>query len=103
MTMKKVVFSLAMWALIVFVPAHVSFAYTYPQYPYNQYQLYWCSGYYSYSPCPQQYYYYPSYSYPQYIYPQYYPSYSYNNNQNYNYNNNLNYNYNGGYYDGYWW
>lgn len=99
--MKKMMLSVAMWAFIVFVPAHVSFAYS--TYSAQQYQLYWCQGYYSYSPCAtysQYQYYYPTYySYPQYYYPQYYyyPTYGYANANNYNYN--YNYNYNGGY----WW
>jgi hypothetical protein len=63
--------------------------YTYQQ---PNYQLYWCNGYYSYSPCPQQYHYpqyqYPQYQYPQqqqYYYPNYYNSYWYNYSYSYDY------------------
>lgn len=106
---NKYVLSLVMLAFVVFVPAHVSLAYSYyPQQPQYQ-QLYWCNNYYSYSPCPT-YNYYPSYysyydsysyynPYQQYSYYQpynydYYTDYySYGSNMNYNYN----YNYNGWY------
>ncbi len=119
--MKKFLASIAMWAFVVLIPVHVSFAmsqYGYPDYynqgypsysQYEQYQLNWCNGYYSYSPCSSYYptsYYYPQYyqyTYTPYYYPaySYYPqgnSYSYNTNTNSNLNYNFNYNSIGGYY-----
>jgi hypothetical protein len=102
--------ALCMLAFIVLVPAHISFALSYAP----NYQLYWCNGYYSYSPCMQQYSYTPYHYYPQYsyYYPQYYSSYSYYSPYAYsypyygysnyygysgNYNYNVNYNGNVGY------
>ncbi len=113
--LPKLLAGISMWAFVVFIPVHISFAQSYmPQQRgytsgYSQqgsYQLYNCGTYYSYSPCYgyQQPYYpsypsYTSYSYPQYYYPQYsypqqyyYPSYGYNTNANYNYNYNSNFN-----------
>jgi|GEM_PF-6230488 len=128
--MRKFLASIGVATFIVFVPAHISFALSnyqyqpqsYQQQSYQQqsYQLYWCtssgygqSGYYSYSPCPQQYSYpttytYPAYSYPEYYYypTYYYPEqyYNYNTNTNSNYNYNYNYNNNWDYDDwGYYW
>ena len=128
---NKYVASLIMLAFVVLIPAHISFAYSYypggnssytssSDYQEPSYQLSWCNGTYSYSPCQQQYYNPQQYSYPTSYY-SYYDSYSYYNpyqyysyyqqptyygydyysnyNYNYNYNGNYNYNYN---YNGYY-
>ncbi len=60
-----------------------------------QRMLYWCNGYYSYSPCPV-YYTPPMYS----MYSYSYPSYSYSYGYSYN---SYNYNYNYSYGDDWWW
>ncbi len=117
--MKKLVAGVATWAFIVFIPAHISFAmsqYNPQQYgsghwgggygrSQSHYQLYWCNGYYSYSPCSY------SYSYPMtYYYSQYYPYYQqyyypYGNTYSYgsNVNTNSNYNFNYNNVGAYWW
>ncbi len=95
---------LAFAVTLVIAPVTITFAYSYSGYqqmnyyqPQQTYQLYWCNGYYSYSPCPvyQQptfYYYYPQ---PYYYYSSsYYDSYAYSSSYNYSYN----YGYNGGWY-----
>ncbi len=62
--------------------------YTLPQ---NNYQLYWCNGYYSYSPCPPQYYVPTYYYYPTTYYYQPYVYYPYRDWGGYGYNFNFSY------------